>query len=824
MSESFPDGHLLIIHRWLKGPADYASYVDHGRTAVSYVVTARSEPGVPAAAAATAVVGDTADLGQVRDAVRGLVARFGVPRAVIALQEGDLAVAGALREQFGCPGPRQADLRHFTEKLAMLDAAKAAGADVPSYRVVLSAAQLSLFAEEAGWPLVVKPLRGFGSVGVRLVTGDRDALEMPWSGPILAQQHVALPVYHADGYYDGERIGPWRMARYVNIPDSRTHGPLAFNSGEPVGEVVIDDPARQRVVSEFLLDLIPRLAARPWIFHIEFFLGDSRPPVFLEIGCRPGGGEIPFSWREVYDVDLMRLEFDLQCGLRPDPPRLRNGDRAAGSLLVPLPVKPPMVITGSTSTGWPDIEIIPEAGSTVPSSAGYELVGGRFRFSGDSTAEVTEKILRTARSYRVTGEPLPVPRPAVLLIGGSARMPLMAADLGARVLAIHQRERLTDPAYRVCAAVMSADMLDTEAVTAVAVELCGRYPVSRVVSAGEDGLLPAATVNELLGYGGNPLVAVQRLKDKARLRRCLAEAGLSPVRHQLVSTATELAAFADAVGTAVIVKPVAEGGSKGVSLVSHPARAEAVWRDVVATGREVMLAEEFLSGREVSVEAFSAASRHTVIAITDKQVGSSFVETGHSVPAALSDDEYEAAAALTRAVLDAVGLVEGPSHTELMLTGHGPRVIESHNRIGGDRIADLVRAVYAIDLERLTIGVPLGLERWDGAAPEAAGGAAVRFLTPEPGLLTAVRVPPDGTVPGASATVTVQPGAVIPPVSWSGDRVAGNVFATGRTAAQAIERADTLAAAIALSTVRTSGPGTGSGAMANHAPLNRTDR
>jgi biotin carboxylase len=831
MSGSFSNGHFLIIHRWINGPADYASYVDHGRAAVSYLVTERSGPSVPAAAAATAVVGDTADLTQVRAAARDLVAGFGVPKAVIALQEGDLAVAAALREQYGCPGPRRADLHHFLDKLAMLDAATAAGADVPAYRVVRSATQLSLFAEQAGWPLVVKPLSGRGSVGVRLVTGEQDALDAAWSGPMLAQRHVALPVYHADGYYDGERIGPWRLARYVNIPANCAHGPLAFNSGEPVGEVVVDDPARVDVVRDFLRALIPRLAARAWIFHIEFFLDDRADPgypIFLEVGCRPGGGEIPFSWREVYDVDLLRLEFGLQCGLRPRRPRMRNRDRIAGSLLVPLPVKPPMMITDSTSmlgAAGPYAEVLPATGATVTARAGYELVGGRFRFSGSSTEQVTRKILRTAQTYQVTGEPLALPRPMVLLIGGSPRMPLVAADLGARVLAIHRRDRLADPAYRVCEEVVSADLLDTQAVVAAAAALCWRHPVARVVSTGEDGLLPAARVNELMGYGGNPLLVVQRLKDKARLRRCLAEAGLSPVRHQLVASASELSEFADAVGGAVIVKPVAEGGSKGVQLVSHPVEASVVWRDVVAAGREVMLAEEYLSGREVSVEAFSAAGRHTVIAITDKQVGQGFVETGHVLPAALGDDEYAAAAGLTRDVLDAVGLVEGPSHTEIMLTRHGPRIIESHNRIGGDRIADLVRAVYAIDLERLTIGVPLGLMGWDGDVPAATGGAAVRFLTPPPGLLTGVSVPPAGTVPGATATVTVQPGAVIPPLSWSGDRVAGNVFATGRSAVEALARADALAAAIVLTTRRE----TGIAAMAldhesDHAPLNRTDR
>jgi biotin carboxylase len=802
----YPDGHLLIIHRWITGPADYASYVNHGRTAVSYVVNPRSQASVPAGAAGVVVVDDTADLGQVRAAIAGPVGQFGLPQAVIALQEGDLAVAAALREEFGCPGRRAADLHRFLDKLAMLDAARATGADVPPYRLVRSAAQLSQFGETAGWPLVVKPLSGFASSGVRLVADEEDALDVDWSVPILAQQHVALPVCHADGYYDGQDIAPWQFARYVNVPGHSAHGPLAFNSGEPVGEVVVDDPAQRAAVGAYLGTLIPLLSARPWVFHLEFFLGQRDAvwhPVFLEVGCRPGGGEIPFSWREVYGIDLLRLEFALQRGFTPPPPQLSNSHRVAGSLLVPLPAPPPVVITSSvsmTGAAGPYAEVIPAPGTAVTKKkAGYEAVGGRFRFAGSSTREVTELILATARDYRVTGEPPSRSRPAVVIIGGSSRMPRLAADLGLNVLVIHRQAALADPAYDVCDEVIGADLLDEQAVTAAAAELCARYPVSRVVTTAEDGLLPAARVNQQQGLGGNPPQVVRRLKDKAELRRCLAERGLSPVRYQLVSSASELSCFVSSAGPA-IVKPVAEGGSKGVRLIRHPAQAEAAWQEILHEGRKVMLAEEYLSGPEVSVEAFSAAGRHTVVAITDKRLGDRFVEAGHSMPAALTDQEHADAIALTCAVLDAVGLMEGPSHSELKLTSNGPRVIESHNRIGGDRIADLVRAVYGTDLERLTIGVPLGLLAWDGAAPRAAGGAAVRFLTPQPGTLTEVIVPPPGAVPGATATVTVKPGDEIPPVRWSGDRVAGNVFATADTAQEAMKRADALAAAVAFAT------------------------
>jgi hypothetical protein len=63
----------------------------------------------------------------------------------------------------------------------------------------------------------------------------------------------------------------------------------------------------------------------------------------------------------------------------------------------------------------------------------------------------------------------------------------------------------------------------------------------------------------------------------------------------------------------------------------------------------------------------------------------------------------------TRQFLDAVQLEEGPAHTEITLTSRGPRVIESHDRPGGDRINELVRVAYDVDLKAIALGGPSGL-------------------------------------------------------------------------------------------------------------------
>ena len=423
VTTELPDGaHVVVLHRWRDGYAHYEKYVDHSRVRVTYRVTDLARDFVPAGAAASAVV-DLGDLAAVRAALAPMVRRFGTPAAVIALQEGDLPMACQLRADFDAPGRRLSDLRRFIDKGAMAEAVAGLGIPFPRSRTATGAADVLEFAREVGWPLVAKPLRGWASRGVRRLD-DASALaglDLSPDTPMLVQEYIAHPVHHVDGYFDGTRVAPWKLARYVNVPDAATSGPLAFTLGEPTGEVEVTDPEQVATAARFLDEVIPRLSAEPWVFHLELFMGgpgaDPRC-VFLEVGCRPGGGEIPFLWRENYGVDLMAIEFALQCGQVPEPPVIPAGAPVAGSLLVPLTGPRPCEITSAPSMvrpGGPYVEAIPKPGTVVPAVEGtYEHVAGRFRFRAASTSEVERAILDVAAGYRVESR-------AVEPVGGGSR-------------------------------------------------------------------------------------------------------------------------------------------------------------------------------------------------------------------------------------------------------------------------------------------------------------------------------------------------------------------------------------------------------------------
>src|SRR5262249_33590224 len=119
------------------------------------------------------------------------------------------------------------------------------------------------------------------------------------------------------------------------------------------------------------------------------------------------------------------------------------------------------------------------------------------------------------------------------------------------------------------------------------------------------------------------------------------------------------------------------------------------------------------------------------------------------------------------------------SHTEIKLTAGGPKVIEGHNRIGGDRIVDLLEAAYGVDFELLAVGWPFGLVEPLRQPPPPGQAAATRVLLPQPGpgaghhRVAEVRAHPDVL----ALDVTAAPGTVVGHTSnW--DRC-GQVIAVG---------------------------------------------
>ncbi len=204
-----------------------------------------------------------------------------------------------------------------------------------------------------------------------------------------------------------------------------------------------------------------------------------------------------------------------------------------------------------------------------------------------------------------------------------------------------------------------------------------------------------------------------------------------------------------------------------------------------------MLAEGFLDGAEYSVEALSEKGRHRVVCVTQKFTDeATLVETGHCVPAPVGDELRVAVDEFMQCVLDALGVTDGPTHTEVIATDGGLRVVETHLRLGGGHIVELVELAFGIDLDTMWIRQVTGEPVLPGLVVEASRSAAVRFVTPAAaGVLNGTHGTDEAAaLPGVVTVEELQgPGAILT-TPLTGQGRAACVIATGASAAEAVER------------------------------------
>ncbi|MEU5053684.1 ATP-grasp domain-containing protein [Streptomyces sp. NPDC021096] len=395
---------------------------------------------------------------------------------------------------------------------------------------------------------------------------------------------------------------------------------------------------------------------------------------------------------------------------------------------------------------------------------------------------------------RTESAPARTDRPHLLVVGGKDSGFASLAGLDARITLVQERANLSELQTRRADTLVAHDALGPGLAESTAVFLHehGAAPFDAVLSFAEPHLLTASRIGERLGIAHNPVEAVARSRDKARMRDLLDEHGLPSVAHRTCHGPADAAAFQAALDAPVILKPADGSGSRGVALVRDADELARAWEHASAGGLPV-IAEEYATGREVSVETLTLDGEHEVLTVTEKITCGppSFVETGHQLPADLAPAVTEAVTATVTGLLDALGHRWGPAHTEIMIREDGtPVVIETQTRFGGDQIWQMVELVTGVRLAAATAAAMLDASGPVRGAP-AAGGAAIRFFAHENTVVRAVGDPDAArSLPGVvDVRVSARPGRRLGPLTGSGARQ-GYVLAVGDDRQEAVVRAE----------------------------------
>jgi len=238
-----------------------------------------------------------------------------------------------------------------------------------------------------------------------------------------------------------------------------------------------------------------------------------------------------------------------------------------------------------------------------------------------------------------------------------------------------------------------------------------------------------------------------------------------------------------------IVKPADNSGSRGVSLVRSEQEIEqAFYYAKKHSGSGEVLIEEFMTGREVSVETLSVDGKVSILAITDKLTTGApfFVEMGHSQPAQFERSIIEKIKKVAIDAVLALGIENGASHTEIIVTETGPKIVEIGARLGGDNITThLVPLSTGIDMVGCSIKIALG-EKPD-VNNKFNRGSAIRYFKTNTGIIQSISgVEKASLIKGIhNVTFVKDVGDIVNNINSSSDRV-GFVIASGQNAKEAI--------------------------------------
>ena len=359
----------------------------------------------------------------------------------------------------------------------------------------------------------------------------------------------------------------------------------------------------------------------------------------------------------------------------------------------------------------------------------------------------------------------------------SERRAAMSTAMGERALTL----RLSDP--QDAAETIVARARDT--------------PFAAILGVDDQGVMTAALAAERLGLAHNPPAAVACTRDKAAMRRALAEAHVPQPCFALLAAGADVPTAARKIGLPCVVKPLSLSGSRGVIRAEDPDRARAAAERVrgilAATGEPAdvpLLLESYVPGAEVAVEGLLCSGRLEVLAIFDKPdplEGPYFEETLYVTPSRLPAAVLVEVERITAQAVRALGLREGPVHAELRVPDQGVRVLELAARSIGGLCSRALRFGAGVSLEQLILRHALGLGA-DDLARESVAAGVMMIPIPRAGTLVEVGGQAQArAVEGIDGLqITIPRGRPVVPLP-EGDRYLGFLFARGLTAA-AVER------------------------------------
>lgn len=281
------------------------------------------------------------------------------------------------------------------------------------------------------------------------------------------------------------------------------------------------------------------------------------------------------------------------------------------------------------------------------------------------------------------------------------------------------------------------------------VDAAKKHNIDAVITLASDmPMRSVAAVAKELNLVGISEETALNATNKAEMRKCLQQSGVPIPQFYKVSDQSEFEEAIRRFDKPFIIKPADNSGSRGIFLVEDIKDIEFAKNAYLYSKQNSrsgdVVVEEYMRGPEVSVETLSVDGVCHVIQITDKLTTGAphFVEMGHSQPSRLEQSVLDRICEVAIDANIAVGIKNGPSHTEIIVTEEGPKIVELGARLGGDCITThLVPLSTGVDMVECCIKIALG-EKPD-LETKYHKGSAIRYLSQTSGTVMDINGIPD---------------------------------------------------------------------------------
>lgn len=375
--------------------------------------------------------------------------------------------------------------------------------------------------------------------------------------------------------------------------------------------------------------------------------------------------------------------------------------------------------------------------------------------------------------------------------------------LGASILQLPAIEKATELGLRVVVLDMNPEAVGfkvpgviKEIISTIdipaAIATAKKYEIDGVMTLATDmPMRTVASVAKACSLVGISEETAIKATDKSEMRLALRSASVPVPEFYRVANQEEFLSAVGHLNGAFMVKPADSSGSRGIFEVEKKSDAEKAYEYARKFSRNgIVVVEECMIGPEVSVETLTIDGEVHVIQITDKITTGvpHFVEMGHTQPTRLKCAEEIKKVAI--AANKAIGIQNGPSHTEIIVTEEGPKVVELGARLGGDCITThLVPLSTGVNMVEACIRIALG--ETPNITPTLCCGSAIRYFKQHAGVVLGI----DGlseaeAMPGVKQISIVHSiGEVVTDVIDSGSRM-GFVISQGSDADDAAEKCE----------------------------------